>query len=188
MNIVILRHGKPKIETPGRLNASGFGRWIAAYNKAGIDTTHSPTQNAIAQAQACSIVVCSDLPRSIESATALGIKNVKVQDPLFRECEMPYANWSYPSLSVPVWSYIFRILQLLGYASNAESFKEARLRAYGCALRLSEVAQKHESVLFIGHGSLNWLISKQLLRMGWVGPRNPGRNYWEYGVYRYKRA
>ena len=123
MKIVILRHGKPKIETPGRLNASGFERWIAAYNKSGIDTTHSPTQNAIAQTQACSIVVCSDLPRSIESATALGIKNVKVQDSLFRECGMPYADWNYPKLSVPVWSHIFRILQLLGYTSNAESFK-----------------------------------------------------------------
>ena len=185
MEIVILRHGKPKIGTLGKLTASGFGQWIAAYNKAGIDSTHAPSPNAITQAKACSIVVCSNLPRSIESATVLGIKNVEVQDSLFRECEMPYADWNYLRLSVLGWSFVFRIFQMLGYSSNAESFKEARQRAYRCALQLSELAQKHESVLFVGHGSLNWLIAKKLLRMGWVGPKNAGRRYWDYGVYRY---
>ena len=185
MKIVILRHGKPKIGTSGRLAASGFGQWVAAYNRAGIDSVHAPSPNAIAQAKACSIVVCSNLPRSIESARVLGIKDIEVQDSLFRECEMPYANWSYPKLSVLGWSFVFRILQMFGYSSNAESFKEARQRAYRCALQLSELAQKNESVLFVGHGSLNWLIAKNLLRMGWVGPQNAGRKYWSYGVYHY---
>ncbi len=185
MKIVILRHGKPKIGARGRLSASGFGQWVAAYNKAGIDNAHDPTPNAITQAQACTVVVCSNLPRSIESATVLGVKNVIVQDSLFRECDMPYADWNYPKLSMLSWSFIFRILQLFGYSPNAESFKEAKQRAHGCALRLGKLAQQYECVLLVGHGSLNWLISKKLLRMGWVGPRNPGRNYWEYGVYRY---
>lgn len=185
MQIVILRHGKPKIETRGKVTALGFGQWVDAYNKTGIDNTHVPSPNALATAKSCSAVVCSNLPRSIESAEALGIGNITVQDALFRECEMPYADWNYPKLPVLAWSFVFRILQVLGYSSNAESFKEARERAYFCALRLSELAKKHESVLFVGHGSLNWLISKKLLRMGWVGPKNAGRGYWNYGVYRY---
>ena len=185
MEIVILRHGKPKIETSGSVSASGFGLWVDAYNKTGIDNTHAPPPNAIAQAKACSVVVCSSLPRSIESANAIGAKNIDVHDSMFRECEMPYVDWSYPKLSVLGWSFVFRILQILGYSPNAESFKEARERACLCALRLSELAKKYESVLFVGHGSLNWLISKKLLRMGWVGPKNAGRGYWDYGVYRY---
>ncbi len=185
MEIVILRHGKPKIETSGSVSASGFGLWVDAYNKTGIDNTHAPSTNAISQAKQCSIVVCSSLPRSIESANALGVKNIEVQNSMFRECEMPYANWSHPKLSVLVWSFVFRILQMLGYSSNAESFKEARERAHLCALRLCELAKKHESVLFVGHGSLNWLISRKLLRMGWVRSKNAGRGYWDYGVYHY---
>jgi broad specificity phosphatase PhoE len=185
VEIVILRHGKPKIETWDSVTASDFGLWVDAYNKTGIDNTHAPSQNVIAKAKVCSAVVCSDLPRSIESAKALGVKNVAVQDSLFRECEMPYASWRYPKLSVLGWSVVFRMLQILGYASNAESFKEIRVRASLCALRLSELAKEHESVLFVGHGSLNWLISKKLLRMGWVGPKNAGRRYWDYGVYSY---
>lgn len=185
MEIVIIRHGKPKIEPRGSVTAWGFGQWVDAYNKTGIDDTHAPSPSAVSIAKVCSAVVCSNLPRSIESAKALGVKNIEVQDPLFRECEMPHADWLYPKLSVLGWSVVFRILQMLGYSSNAESFKEARERANLCALRLSDLARKHESVLFVGHGSLNWLISKKLLRMGWVGPKNAGRRYWEYGVYRY---
>ena len=186
MEIVILRHGKPKIGTGGRLSASAFGQWIAAYNKAGIDSTHAPSPIVIAQARTCSVAVCSSLPRSIESATLLGVNNIEVQDSLFRECDMPYADWDHPKLTVSGWSLVFRILQVLGYSSNAESFTEARHRAHRCALRLSELAQRHESVLFVGHGSLNWLISRRLLQMGWSGPGNSGRRYWEFGVYRYK--
>lgn len=172
------------IGTHGKFSAFGFGQWVTAYNQAGIDLTHAPSPNSIAQAKTSTVVVCSHFPRSLESAAALGVKHVEVQDALFRECEMPYADWSYPMLSVLSWSFVFRILQWLGYSPNAESFKQARQRAHHCALHLNELAQQHESVLFVGHGALNWLISKKLLRMGWVGPRNPGRHYWDYGVYR----
>ncbi len=185
MQIVILRHGKPKIEPRGRLSAFDFGQWVADYNRAGLDRAYAPSSDAIAQAKACAAVVCSNLPRSIDSAAALGIKHIEWQDGLFRECEMPYAGWNYPRLSVLGWSLVFRMLQVLGYSPNAESFKEARQRAGDCALRLGELAKKHESVLFVGHGSLNWLIAKKLLRMGWVGTSHGSRKYWEFSVYRY---
>lgn len=100
MEIVILRHGKPKIETCGSVTASDFGLWVDAYNKTGIDNTRAPSPNAIAKAKVCSAVVCSDLPRSLESAKALGVRHIAVQDSLFRECEMPYASWHYPKLPV----------------------------------------------------------------------------------------
>lgn len=186
MEIVLLRHGKPKIENSEYLTAAGFGQWIAAYNEAGIDTDHAPSRQALAQAQACSVVVCNHLPRSIESARMLGVTNIEAQDALFRECDMPYADWRYPRLSVPGWSSVFRILQLMGYSSNAESFREARQRACSCALRLRALAANHESVLFVGHGLLNWLLAGNLLRTGWIGPKSAGRQYWDYGVYRHK--
>jgi len=188
VKIVLLRHGKPEVENSGDLSAAGFGQWITAYNEAGIDIDHAPPRQALAQAKACSVVVCSHLPRSIESAWALGVTNIEVQDALFRECDMPYADWHYPRLSVPGWSSVFRILQLMGYSSNAESFREARQRAYSCALRLSALAANYESVLFVGHGLLNWLLAGNLLRMGWVGPRSIGRRYWDYGVYGHNPA
>lgn len=185
MEIVLLRHGKPKIETRDNVTASDFGQWVHAYNRTGIDNTHAPSPITIAKAKACSAVVCSHLPRSIESAKALGVENIEMQDSLFRECDMPYADWTFLQLPVLWWSVVFRVLQILGHSANAESFREARERANLCALRLSELAKKHESVLFVGHGSLNWLVSRKLQRMGWVGPKSVGHGYWDYGIYRF---
>lgn len=185
MEIIILRHGKPKIAPPPRLSASEFGLWIKEYNKAGIDDSHAAPPEIVRLVKSCSVVVCSDFPRSIESAISLGVKTTQQPDMQFRECEMPYANWYYPKLPIMVWVVIFRILHFFGYSSNAESFKAAKQRAHNCALRLSELAHHHKSVLFVGHGLLNWLISKRLQRTGWVGPRSPGHKYWGHGIYRY---
>lgn len=183
MKIVLLRHGQSTITSSERLSAADFGRWIKAYNIAGIAPRSLPSVQAIAQARACAVTVCSNLPRSIESAMVLGVDNIAEQDALYRECEMPHAEWRVPKLSVKTWPYIFRMLQLFGYTFNSESIIEARQRAQGCTRRLCDLAQQNGSVLFVGHGSLNWLIARNLLRLGWAGPSHAGRKHWQFGVY-----
>jgi broad specificity phosphatase PhoE len=178
-----MRHGKPKIENSFRLNAEEFGVWVREYNTSGIDIECQPPQLAIEQADQCDIAVCSNLPRSLESAKALGIERVGICDPMFREMEMPYSGWDFPRLSVAVWSVFFRLVWALGFSENAESFKSARKRAQLCAEQLNDLASIHGIVLFIGHGSLNWFIAKYLKRMGWLCSENSPGNYWEYRVY-----
>lgn len=97
---------------------------------------------------------------------------------------MPSAHWDYPKLPVKAWAVIFRIFQLFGYSVNAESYREAKKRADTCADRLVQYANEHRSVLFVGHGALNWLIHKRLLQKGWHGPKRSGHNYWEFSVYK----
>ena len=183
MEIVLVRHGKPKIDTSGKVGASDFGKWVAKYDQAGIDVDHKPTIEAFERAERCSFIVCSTLPRSIESAKALNIEVLDMVSHLFRECEMPYANWNYPKLSIKSWSVLFRILQLVGYSSNAESYKAIKERTAKCTNQLTELSKEHESVLFVGHGTLLWFIHKQLIRMGWLGPQKSVRKHWEFGVY-----
>lgn len=79
-----MRHGKPKIDTRRRLNAAEFGVWVEHYNAAGIDTECLPTLEAIAQASQCAFTVCSNLPRSLESANALGIERIGAYSHMFR--------------------------------------------------------------------------------------------------------
>ncbi|MCK6374106.1 MAG: histidine phosphatase family protein [Zoogloea sp.] len=183
MQIVLLRHGMPKVDKDRRCNAAEFGRWVSEYNAAGIDADCRPPQPAVDQANKCNFVVCSSLPRSLESARALGIESIGVCESVFREMDMPYANLRFPRLSLPVWSVLFRLIWAGGYSANAESFGAARKRARDCAKRLVELASVHGSVLFVGHGSLNWFIARYLRSMGWAGPRKAPRKYWEFGVY-----
>lgn len=188
MEIVLLRHGMPKIDKYQRLNAAEFGQWVSAYNDAGIDMGCMPSQNTIEQAQTCAFVVCSNLLRSSESAKVLGLETVGACEPMFREMDMPYANWRFPRLSPGIWSVLFRLGWAAGYSANVESFREAKERAYRCAERLAELASVHGSVLFVGHGSLNWFVSRHLKSMGWGSSQKAPRKYWAFAVYNYHAA
>lgn len=158
------------------------------YNSAGINKNQTVSAQSIALAAGCNAVVCSNLPRSIQSAEALGVKHIKFSDFLFREMDLPYANWNSPRLSPYTWVAFFRLLWFLGYSANVESFRSSKLRAIAGARKLTEIAEQCESVLLIGHGLINYFIAKELLSNGWCGPRNPGKRHWEFGVYQYNQS
>lgn len=184
LQIVLLRHGMPRIDKDRRLSAAEFGRWVAAYDLAGIDPSCAPPLAAIEQARSCGHIVCSDLPRSLESAAAMGIADIHRGEPLFREMGMPHARLSFPRLPVSAWSMLFRLLWAAGYAGKAESFAAARARARAGAERLVHLAAEHGTVLLVGHGSLLWFIARHLRKQGWSGPQAAPRKYWEFAVYR----
>jgi len=178
-----MRHGKSKVDNALRLNAREFGVWIERYNASGIDLEHLPPQVAIAQARQCAFTVCSNLPRSLESAKALGVGHIGMCDSMFREMEMPHAAWNFPRLSVSKWLVFFRLVWAFGYSANGESFKAAKERARRCACNLADLASAHGIVLFVGHGFLNWFIAQSLKRMGWSCSEGPPKKYWQWSVF-----
>ncbi|SFB63442.1 histidine phosphatase family protein [Azotobacter beijerinckii] len=185
MRIVLLRHGKPHVPNYKSLKASQVGQWIEAYNAAGLTPDHKPPQIALEIAAACNAVMCSDLPRSIESAKALGVKRVNIIEPTLREVGLPFG--SLPALKMPpqAWAVFFRIAWFCGYASNSESVWEAKVRASSGTARLKDLAATNGTVLFVGHGFLNKFLATELLSSGWKGPNNPGAKYWDFGTYEY---
>lgn len=186
MKIVIMRHGKPAVPVIDSLKACELPAWLEAYDSAGINQTQKPLATAVGIAAGCNSVVCSDLPRSTQSAEALNLRHIHLSDPVFREIGLPYANWNMPRLPPKVWVALFRTLWFLGYSSNGESLRSARLRARAGSEQLKKIAAEYGSVLFVGHGLINHLIAKELLTSGWQGPRSPGKRHWEFGVYQYE--
>ena len=183
MEIVIIRHGKSLVDTSGKVSAAEFGVCAGNYDTAGIDENYPPPIEVIEKAKSCKFSVCSSLARSLHSAKLLKIEKPDFVSPLFRECEIPYNNWKFPKLSKSIWPIVYRILQISGYSPNAESYKEIKSRSKECAVRLIEFSQAHGSVLYVGHGALNWMIHKYLINMGWLGPAKSVRAHWECGVY-----
>ena len=186
MEIILIRHGKPNMPSLNKIKAFSFKDWIDSYNSSGLNQGSKPTENALSIANKCNAVVCSDLLRSKKSAEALKIKNITFAHSKFNEAGLPSANWSGLKLSPTTWAVIFRILWLFGYSNNSESYKEAKLRAKDSAQILIELAKEHKSVLFVGHGIYNKLLSKQLKLLGWSGPSNPGSKHWSFGIYENK--
>ena len=183
MKIVILRHGKPVVPSLKKISASEFSAWVNEYNAAGLCSTSRPTEQAHHCANGCNAIVCSELPRSIETAKELNNNGIVLSDSIFNEAGLPSATWQAIKLSPKIWAVFFRILWLLGYSKGSESFKEAKSRASDAVEKLTETALEYESVLFVGHGVYNKILAVELRRRGWRGPKNPGSCHWAFGIY-----
>jgi broad specificity phosphatase PhoE len=182
MRITLLRHGQPAFALSGRVRAEDLRKYAKLYASSGI--VGKPPRTTVDAVQGHNIVVCSDLPRSLESAKALGLARIYSEDSLFGEIAIPHFSGGSITLPVGVWVVVLRSLWLLGFSRNGESLSNARRRARQATERLTQWATEYEKVLLVGHGLMNYLIAKELLADGWVGPSNPGRGFWEYGVYR----
>ena len=187
MKIILLRHGQPEFdlfsESRTRYVPADLHQVIKRYTESPINSAVMPPAETMQMAQTCNAVICSDLIRSIDSARLLGHPEVHLVDPVFRESDLPHADWRFPKLSLYSWFITFRLLWLFGYANNGESIKMAKQRAATATRALTEIAGQQDSVLLVGHGFINRFIAGHLRTNGWHGPKDPGKNYWEYGVY-----
>jgi len=182
MKIILLRHGEPDIDTGLKVSPREYGVWLKAFNLASIKDSCPPVA-VMDLVRQCEFVVCSDLARSIDSARALGIEHIDVLEPLFREFEVSYSKWLFPKLPASSWTVLFRLMWLTGYSANAESFRVARQRTVLCMQRLVGYAEQYGTVLFVGHGSLFWYLTRLLVNNGWQGPTFSPKKYWEFCVY-----
>lgn len=184
MDITLLRHGRPTYKIRGWLKARDLAQAINTYEYAGV--CGSPPMDARDHVRACNAVVCSDLPRSVESAYRLGIKKIHTIDEHYRECELPHFSSGSLILPTKLWVALLRTLWLLGFSRNAESIKDAKNRAKQVAYHLIKLAEEHETVAFVGHGVLNYYVAKELRSLNWHGPKRPRAHYWATNIYRYK--
>lgn len=186
MQITILRHGQPEFEWVRSVKGSEIRSLEKAYDSAGI--VGEPPKKSQNLADQHNYVVCSDLPRSLQSAQAIGATTIHLSDSAFREMNIPYFDNISIKLPIKVWVPILRGLWFLGFSKNTESISTAKHRAKLASEKLVELAAEHKRVIFVGHGFLNHYIAKELLANNWVGPSSPGKKYWEFGAYRYNKT
>ena len=183
MKITLLRHGRPDIDIPEKMASNELADFVVRYDAAGIAEDSKPDQSAIDMANAAKAIVCSDLPRSVESAAKLTEDPIEVSDAIFREAELPSASFGLLKLKPMTWFHIYRVLWFLGYSKNGESFTQASVRARHAAQQLTQLSQHHQNILFVGHGVINHLIAKELKKFGWDGPAKSPREHWEFCTY-----
>ncbi len=183
MHIVIARHGKPNLRRRGWITPRQMDEWIYAYNQADVILDGIPN-DIVKIASTSGVIVASTLPRCIQSAQHLSPNRAFLTEGIFCEAGLPYPNWNFPKLPLPVWNAIFRLAWFRGFSANAESFTQATARAHTAAERLMELAKKFDSVFLVGHGIMAMLIAKHLLACGWSGPKRPVGKYWQCSVYR----
>jgi broad specificity phosphatase PhoE len=183
LQITLLRHGKPTVSKNGKLSAIEYTRYLQRYDVAGIDRAHQPPAAVWQRAEQSALILCSDLPRAIQSAQALSRGRKLQVEPVFREIKMPAINMNTVKFSEKTWGVVSRLVWFLGYSNGSESFREAKQRAAAAAERLIHLAKAQGSVMLVGHGFLNYFIGRALLANGWDGPVIPCWKFWGVGFY-----
>jgi len=155
-----------------------FAAWLRTFDGAGVDTRLQPPVELLAAADAASVICCSELKRSRESAALVSKDKVVVVKDLFNEA--PIFTPSLPLVWLPAdgWIVLGRALWLLGYGPNLEDKNAAVTRANSAARFLIEEAHDGRNVLLLGHGWISRYISAALIRDGWMRTATHGVGYW----------
>lgn len=59
-------------------------------------------------------------------------------------------------------------MMLLHIGKNSTVFKESKTRAKEASEHLVYLSNTYGNIALMGHGGMNWLISKELERLGWT--------------------
>jgi len=178
MEIILLRHGKPKVVLRGNLNTKDLKQLVFDYEQSGIQ---EPPSEKLKTQFTNHYAVCSDLVRSAESAKKLSL--APVSDALFRETDIPHFDNIPLKLPVTAWIILLRVMWLFGFSKNGESFAQAKNRSRQAAEKLISLAEENEKIIVVGHGLMNHLIGKQLLKKGWLESERAGKRFWEFRRY-----
>ena len=122
MRIVLLRHGKVSMPPSPWITACELGRWIAAYNSAGIRDMPPPAAAMDAAGQ-CKVIATSDLLRSVESGSVLGPKAPMLSEGVFRDAGLPYGSAAFIRMPPYVWAVLFRLLYRGHLDKNFSAFR-----------------------------------------------------------------
>lgn len=173
MEIILIRHGKPLSATNEKMPASGFIRWVRAYNKSDLDP------NSVAHEQldlGSYYVMSSKLKRARLSALHYTGIEAKEHLPIFNEMDIP--RYKIPiTLKAWHWVVLNRALWILGLKGPFESFSQAKARAQLAAILLDEKAHEHGKVAIFAHGMTNRYVRIYLQKRGWE-LQAKDNNYW----------
>lgn len=183
--IITARHGRPSLSRDLKITSREYGDWWARYDESGLHPDERPPEALVKLAEGARTVLCSTLPRAIETAREIAGENLSAPpDPIFVEAPLPPPPVPFLKLSPSTWGVISRTFWFLGYApEGVESHLATWARVRKVAARLKEHAADGD-VLLCAHGYLNWMIDQRLRKEGWMrADRDGGNYYWSWRVY-----
>ena len=176
----------PNMNRDVRITAREYGQWWARYDESGLAPGEEPPQSLVDLASECDVVLCSTLPRAIETADKI-VDDARIvpQNALFVEAPLPPPPVPLVRLSPTMWGRISRAFWFLGYSpKETESHRGARARVRQIADLLVDEASDGDDVLLCAHGYLNWMFDRHIRRRGWQRVVHEGENeYWSYRAY-----
>jgi broad specificity phosphatase PhoE len=184
LRIVLVRHGRPAIESSPRTSHHGFRRYIDEYQEAGLDPLSAPPEELLDLVKGLNAVHTSDAPRANDSARTLLPNAELIADPLFAEAPLAAPRIPLLKLKVPLWAVMARIMWHAGYHPEIENYRRARSRANQAADILIDRAESNEGVaVLVAHGYFNAMIGRILRKRGFRRTGSHRVRFWNAVIY-----
>ncbi len=176
MRITLLRHGKPEFvaRSVGPHNPPSAA--LQTYESSDVQEPPPASLQALSKSPGI-FCVTSQLKRARSTARLL-TADTAIATELLNESELPHPKRLYIPLPWNVFLLIYRLLWLIGYRRNCPGRNQDQTRARLATEYLVNQATLHNSVLAVGHGIMNRMISNELRRAGWVVVEKNGTGYW----------
>jgi broad specificity phosphatase PhoE len=183
VRIILIRHGRPAIETSPRTSHRGFRSYIDAYELAGLDPESAPPEELQDLVKELDSVFTSGRPRAHDSARALAPQAELVADPLFVEAPLASPRIPLLRMRVPKWAVVARILWHAGYHPEIENYRRAKHRAAKAADILMGRAREEGVAVLVAHGYFNAMIGRELRRRGFEQSGSHRVRFWNAVTY-----
>ncbi len=164
MELIIYRHAEPLVSADEIISGRDFPVWVQRYNGSGIIPDNIPFQKE-------KIVFTSNLQRSIETGYIIA-KKINMTS-LLREAEIPLIKFPGINMKANLWLITARILWLSGFNKSCESYSDAKTRVRQLVKMFETIGLNEQRITAVGHGFLNRLFTKELLRRGWRLKESP---------------
>src|SRR5690554_4665938 len=164
MRIGMVRHlevAGPKRD--GLMNSEEFSCWARKYEESGVKTVGGEGRYS-----SWSKCICSSSRRAIETASLLYGKKTTKTD-LIREVPIAPVFSSKIRLPSLFWLVAGRIAWLLSHKSQKETYQDTlqRVKVFIGEMLL----EKDAEILIVSHGYIMKLISKELMKANFSGPK-----------------
>ena len=175
--ITLIRHAKVDIDNSQKIDSFSLQKWVGEYDTAPIHTESLPSNETVVLVQSADVVLTSTLKRAIDSAKVLGA-DIAEKNKLFNEANIPEVNVPFLKLKPKSWLIILRVMLLFRLGKKDASLKASKTQAKEAAHKLLEFTTEHDHVVLVGHGGMNWLIRKELMKEGWSLEPNASNKNW----------
>jgi broad specificity phosphatase PhoE len=188
LRVILIRHGRPAIETNPRTSHHGFRSYIDAYEAAGLDPASAPPEELQDLVSELDSVFTSGRPRAHDSARVLAPKAELIADPLFIEAPLASPRIPLLRMRVPKWAVVARILWHAGFHPEIENYRKAKRRASNAADILVERARDEGVAVLVAHGYFNLMIGRELRRRGFEQSGSHRARFWNAVTYELSRV
>jgi broad specificity phosphatase PhoE len=167
-----------------RICYRGFRRFIAAYDRAGLDPQSAPPAELRSLVGGLHAVFTSGAPRADDSARSLLPEAEIIADPLFAEAPLAGPRIPLVKMNVPLWAVISRIMWHVGYHPQIENYRRARSRAARAAdILLAGAEANAGTAVLVAHGYFNAMIGRVLRQRGFVRVGVHRASFWNAVTY-----